>query len=235
MKHTISTLLAIGLSVCISPAIANTTDLILKANVSYSESGEAAILNTNKGTFYVQWMALPKADNAVLDKAKKGSCLAVRTEGVLTTESDFQSIKNCKKANTPNFSDYPAEQFTGQRRIPITGEFKDMRGQMVKLAKQPIDYAGQYVTGGWGCGAGCYVPVILNVKTGSAQGLNNISPNLVEMQVECKGMTAGIETKANSRLMIITGAHLTGPYDGEPVVCTKQYFVEKDGKLGLIK
>lgn len=234
MNNSILTLLAIGLSACMSQAIANTTDLILKAEPSFSESGEAVILKTNKGAFYVPW-SLSDENIDVLAKAKKGSCLTVGTEGALTTESFLESIKNCKKSNTPKFSDYSVEVYSGQKRIPITGEFKDRRAELITMAKQKIDFAGQYVTGGWGCGTACYIPVLLNVKAGKVQGLNSISPNLVEMQVECKGMTAGIETKANSRLMILTGAHLTGSYDGEPVACTKQYFVEKDGKLTVLQ
>lgn len=237
MNNYILTLMGLSLAMCITQAHANTTDLILKSDPYYSPDpeSEGVWLKTNKGPFAFQLLSMRVVDAQLIAKAKKNSCLTIVTRGALTDDSEILSITSCKKANTPSFSDYPAELFTGQRRIPITGEFKDMRGQMVKLAKQQIDFAGQYVNGGWGCGTGCYSPVILNVKTGNAQGLNNINPNVVETDVECRGMTAGIETKANSRLMILTGAHLTGPYDGEPVACTKQYFVEKDGKLGLIK
>ena len=151
-------------------------------------------------------------------------------DAVDTNTSDMDDGYQASNSNSDNFSKYPVEIYSGARIVTPIGDFKDMRTQLKNLSKQKIDFAGQYVTGGWGCGTGCASTVLLNVQTGKAQYLEGLNTD-----VDCSnGLKAGIETKANSRLMIMTGAKLSGPDDGSPHACITQSYLEQDGQLNLI-
>jgi len=132
-------------------------------------------------------------------------------------------------SNSDNFSKYPVEIYSGARIVTPIGDFKNMRTQLLNLSKNAITFAGQYVIGGWGCGAGCSSTALLNVQTGKAQYLDQMNTN-----ADCSnGLKAGIDTRANSRLMVMTGAIMTGPDDGSPKECITQSYVEQNGKLIL--
>ncbi|MDE2420402.1 MAG: hypothetical protein KGO49_04370 [Gammaproteobacteria bacterium] len=241
-KKTIIPLTLICLSTLSISAHAITTQLTLTQSPSFStdEYGSPTVdLQTTHGLVILDLTRPLGSGLKVLKQAKRGNCLAITTkEAVITTQAvsdhELLGVSACGTTATHphsyRFEDYPATVYNGPRQVKAVGEFAAMKGQLLAISKQKIDFAGEYVTGGWGCGSGCASTVLLNVKTGQARYIDSLDTNAT-----CtKGMTAGIQSKPNSRLLILTGAKSQGPEDGEPQACIQQHWVEVNGTLNSL-
>lgn len=90
------------------------------------------------------------------------------------------------KNGTPRFSDYPAvELYTGPAAA-LDKSSEEARSFQTRLsnalAENPVDFAGEYVTAGWGCGTSCSYVTFVNKRTGQVikEGLGGeMGPNIV--------------------------------------------------------
>lgn len=70
------------------------------------------------------------------------------------------------------FAQYPADNpdaiFTLVNKPPIldTKEKIDFRTRIKEIAKDPVNFAGHYAVGSWGCGTGCSTWVIIDARNG---------------------------------------------------------------------
>lgn len=130
------------------------------------------------------------------------------------------------------FSDYPTSVYKGKRNIVWDRQTQSIKTTVKRMQQEPIDFAGNYVEGGIGCGTSCYNTFWLNVKTGK---LVNFDIPLDYYAVCEDGTEASIETRANSRLMIVKGGLNTDVMAGTEQKCVVKYFLENNGKLKEIK
>ena len=78
-------------------AHANTTDLTLKKAPIVYPDGEAIALETNKGEFILQSALMTEAASNFLYEVKKGACLTVTSQGVLSSDANILKITKCKR------------------------------------------------------------------------------------------------------------------------------------------
>ena len=76
----------------VTAAYSITTDFTLKKQPSFS--GEGTYLSTDKGELAIQTLTIPDAAMAVIDKAKKGDCLSIVTDGAIN-DGNIKSVKKC--------------------------------------------------------------------------------------------------------------------------------------------
>jgi|GEM_PF-4390332 len=238
------TCLSLAVFCCSGITHAQTTQLTLNDYPIFdtNEAGQQVVsIDTKQGFVTFDLTRSLGAGQGLLKQAKRGSCLAVTTKDALfvpnraATDHELLGVVACSAphalAHTSyRFEDYPATVYTGPHQFKAVGEFKGMQGQLQSISRQKVSYAGEYVTGGWGCGSGCASTVLLNVRTGQARYLDSLDVN-----VTCtKGMKAGIQGRPDSRLIILTGAKLDGPNEGGPYACTQQHWVEVNGTLNAL-
>ena len=136
------------------------------------------------------------------------------------------------------FADYPIKEYAGKHKVDFSGKTERMfKTTLVEASKSKIEFAGEYVLTGWGCGTGCAVDAMLNVRTGKVYVLDfgQVTPNVV-----CANMNeqdGQIITHPNSRLMAVVGAYYndSAADSSEPEQCSTYYYLENKGKLVPIK
>lgn len=85
-------------------------------------------------------------------------------------------------------------------KVILASEAERMfRTRLRKAAKQPANFAGEYVLTTWGCGAGCIDGAIVSLNSGVVTFL----PTLIH-----KSLAGGeaLQFRINSRLLILTGS-----------------------------
>lgn len=144
----------------------------------------------------------------------------------------LMAIISCSAQAAMNFNDYPAAVYTGPRHIASTPLTRELKSTFKEMSGSQIDFAGEYVTGAIGCGTGCATTLLLNVRTGQP-----LKPAFkLNTDVVCTdGSDGGMATRPNSKLMIVKGAVISGYYSGDPVACTREFYLEKDGRLVRLK
>ncbi len=78
-------------------AHANTTNLTLKKAPIVYPDGEAIALETNKGEFILQSALMTEEATKLLYEVKKGACLTVTSQGVLSSDANILKITKCKR------------------------------------------------------------------------------------------------------------------------------------------
>ncbi|WP_335960089.1 hypothetical protein [Acinetobacter bereziniae] len=129
------------------------------------------------------------------------------------------SIAHAKSA-VPQFRDYPVKSvYTGKTaKLDISDPSANMfRTRLRAALKEKPDFAGEYVTTMWGCGASCRMYSFVNKRTGQllADGFGG------EARTEDV-----IATRANSRLLVTQEEHMDQNYEGDQVI-TRFYVLEK--------
>lgn len=126
----------------------------------------------------------------------------------------------------PRFKDYLVEDVYSGAAAPL-----DMSGETAKtfrtrlrdaLTEGNIVAAGEYVTAGWGCGAGCFYTTFINKRTGL----------VIEEGIGGEGGQRLVGVDARSRLVIAEGPELDDDYNETGYFA---YFYElTDDRLALI-
>jgi hypothetical protein len=73
-------------------------------------------------------------------------------------------------AGTPSFEDCQVAVSTPQKPVHVklsTAESRRFASRLRDAARQPINFAGQYVLASWGCGAGCVMGGAVDTKSGN--------------------------------------------------------------------
>jgi hypothetical protein len=107
-------------------------------------------------------------------------------------------------SSPPQFEDYPAGVYKGERVAPRVGigEARTFRTMLRQGAKDGINFAGHYTVVFWGCGAGCLIVGIIDVKTGTVyfpKELNGFGVWYWDKNMEA------LQFKPRSRLIIMSG------------------------------
>ena len=132
-------------------------------------------------------------------------------------------------AKDPTFHDDPASVYTGKKApLVLNKDTRAYKSHFADLAQNPINFAGHYAVDLVGCGSGCMIGTVYDAQTGTSQLLLNRAA-LSYCQVGEQHLEMDIEHRANSRLLVITGAV------GQNSDCGKHYFIEQQGKLIKIK
>ena len=131
------------------------------------------------------------------------------------------------KSKVPQFSDYPVKSvYTGKSaKLDTSDPSANMfRTRLRAALEEKPDFAGEYVTTMWGCGASCRIYSFINKRTGQllADGFGG------ETRPEDV-----IATRANSRLVVTQQEHMDQNYEVDQVT-TRFYILEKN-RLKLLK
>lgn len=120
-----------------------------------------------------------------------------------------------QERRVPRFTDYPVRGIYRGRpaRVVLTPDNRLFRTRLREAARQRANFAGHYVVTTWGCGTGCRLGAIVDLKTGRVHWL----PHRLE------GWPYGeppypepLEFRTGSRLIVLTGARgETESTDGE--------------------
>ena len=106
-----------------------------------------------------------------------------------------------QKVEIPQFSAYPAVAiYSGAAAtVQLKGEAKTFRTRLKQAAKQPVNFAGEYVLTSWGCGAGCIYGAVVSLKRGQVSFL----PEVMHTSMD---ESKPLRFCSNSRLLIMTGS-----------------------------
>lgn len=135
-------------------------------------------------------------------------------------------IAHAKNA-VPQFSDYPVKSvYKGKTaQLDISDPSANMfRTRLRDALKEKPDFAGEYVTTMWGCGASCRMYSFVNKRTGQllADGFGG------EARTEDV-----VATRVNSRLLVTQEEHMDQNYEVDQV--TTRFYVLEKNRLKLIK
>ena len=130
------------------------------------------------------------------------------------------------KSRVPRFADYPVKEiYKGPRAEPKfpagMDEEERLRFDDAHSADDPVDAAGHYVSVVWSCGAACVSSGFVDARTGAVILL----PWTVSGWRQVRDDFKPVDTRANSRLVILSGAL------NEDGVNGRHYYVLEDGRL----
>lgn len=101
----------------------------------------------------------------------------------------------------PQFANFPAKQTYSGNPAPVilrTSEEKMFRTRLKDAAKEPPNFAGDYVLTAWGCGTTCLAGAVINLRTGRVTFLPG--------SICCwTGEGERLLFRENSRLLIMAG------------------------------
>ncbi|WP_252053408.1 hypothetical protein [Acinetobacter silvestris] len=127
----------------------------------------------------------------------------------------------------PQFSDYPVKSvYAGiTAKLDISDSSARMfRTRLNEALQQKADFAGEYVTTMWGCGASCRMYSFVSKRTGKLlQGGFGGEGNAEDV----------VATNPRSRLLVTQEEHTNYNYEVDSL--TVRFYVLEKGKLTLIK
>ncbi|MFV5398421.1 hypothetical protein VXN69_12565 [Acinetobacter baumannii] len=141
------------------------------------------------------------------------------------------SIASCTiasaKNSIPQYSDYPVRSiYTGKAAsLDLSDpDAKLFRTRLSDALKRKPDFAGEYVSTMWGCGANCRSYSFVNKRTGKLlkDGFGG-----EERQEDL------LETKVHSRLLVTQEEIMNDDYEVESI--TQRFYILENGKFRLIK
>ncbi|WP_448952127.1 hypothetical protein [Labrys neptuniae] len=113
----------------------------------------------------------------------------------------------------PGFKDFPAgDIYSGRHAKPVfsSKETSAYKARFNSAARKPPNFGGHYVIDEWGCGSGCKMGGIVELKTGKTFILPTVSTEAGDFE---KGQVGEYAYSKDSNLLIAKG-HLNddGPY-----------------------
>ncbi|OTG95522.1 hypothetical protein [Acinetobacter sp. ANC 3832] len=152
--------------------------------------------------------------------------LLIKMLFVITTIFIIIPLSNAKNT-VPQFSEYPVKSvYTGTTaRLDISDpDARMFRTRLNDALQQKADFAGEYVTTMWGCGASCRMYSFVNKRTGKLlQAGFGGEENSEDV----------IATNPWSRLLVTQEEHMDQNYAVESL--TVRFYVLENGELKLIK
>lgn len=131
------------------------------------------------------------------------------------------------KNNVPQFADYPIKSvYTGKAaQLDLSdGSARMFRTRLRDALKEKPDFAGEYVTTMWGCGASCRMYSFVNKRTGKLlQAGFGGEENAEDV----------VATRPNSKLLVTQEENRNADY--EIVNLTTRFYILENGKLKLLK
>lgn len=134
------------------------------------------------------------------------------------------------KIRLPRFADYPVKEiYKGPRAEPKfpadMDEEERLRFDDAHSTDDPVDAAGHYVRVVWGCGAACVSSGFVDARTGDVV----VVPWTVSGWRQVRDDFKPVDTRANSRLVVLSGAL------NEEGVNGRHYCVLEDGRLKHVR
>jgi len=108
---------------------------------------------------------------------------------------------NATGLSGPSFNDFKVTTFYQGAPAQVVLKSEDekiLRTRLREAAKQPVNFAGQYVLTTWGCGTGCLYGAAVNKKMGSVTFL----PGTIS---GWRGQGERVMFHRNSRLLMLAG------------------------------
>jgi len=152
------------------------------------------------------------------------------------------SAQSGKDHKVPRFEDYPeTEKWAGSPpKVALDRPVVRMfRGQFRYAALQPPNFAGHYRIAIWGCGTQCLEGGMIDLATGRVIELpTSLRGKGGEYWMLCFSafQPSGVESRADSRLLVIRCANIIGK-EGGSYLRTSYFVFENDSfkKIGEVK
>lgn len=189
--------------------------------------------------------SLPEGMLQLLSSAELGDCLqlgvslavGVKDQEIKDKERKLVSVASCQQSSL--FDKYLTKRYTGKHHFLAKGDGAGYPTILKAMSEEPVQFAGKYVFGGWGCGTSCYVPVYLDVRSGKVRNLDiDINPHVICKHSEDNNgnavsgrHTAGLYSESDSRLLVAVGWRSEAYYSGNEVPCSVSLFEERKGEL----
>lgn len=133
----------------------------------------------------------------------------------------------------PRFEDFPVkETFNGHPAQPIldTPGLRLYRTKIREAAAKGPDFAGYYAVASWGCGAGCQLGAVVDLKSGRTLALPYVMTAFPDYDfVEDPQAPLYLAYKIDSRLIVIKGC------PGGPKGCASFYTEWTGAEFKLIR
>jgi hypothetical protein len=109
------------------------------------------------------------------------------------------------QGRVPKFRDYPVRGVYKGRPAPVvlTPDSRAFRTRLRAAARRPANFAGRYVVTTWGCGTGCQLGAVVDLKTGRVHWLPH---RLCCWPYGEPPYPAPVAFRLDSRLIVLTGA-----------------------------
>jgi hypothetical protein len=154
--------------------------------------------------------------------------------------SSFAQV--AKDAKLPRFEDFPkTEKWAGSpvRVVLDRHPVRMFRTQFREASLQPPNFAGHYRIAIWGCGTQCLEGGMIDLATGKVIKLPTVERGKgLDYWMVCYSafQPSGIESRADSRLLVIRCANIVGT-DGGSYLRTSYFVFENDSfkKVGEVK
>ena len=157
----------------------------------------------------------------------------MKTWKTVLAASSLLLLMPLTQAAPPSFEQYPAKRYQGKNAaVKLNADTRSFRTRFRDLSHEKANFAGHYAVGYAGCGTGCVLGMMVDVKNGATQFIGSVSDCPPKEGFE-GWRDKDIAFKPNSRLLIITG--IINEDDNEHPVCSKQYWLEQNGKLKRIR
>ena len=104
----------------------------------------------------------------------------------------------------PQYTDYPVRVSNVQRNAPLVlgPKDKEFRTRLRETVKEKPNFAGHYIVGIWGCGAGCVMGAVIDAQTGKVIWLPHTTC-CWDANVDDK--FEPVDFRLNSSLIVFTG------------------------------
>ena len=80
------------------------------------------------------------------------------------------------QAAPPSFEQYPAKRYQGKNAaVKLNADTRSFRTRFRDLSHEKANFAGHYAVGYAGCGTGCVLGMMVDVKNGATQFIGSVS------------------------------------------------------------
>ena len=109
------------------------------------------------------------------------------------------------QGRVPRFRDYPVREVYEGRpaRVRLTPDNRLFRTRLREAGRQRANFAGRYVVTTWGCGTGCQLGAVVDLKTGRVHWLPH---RLCCWPYGEPPYPSPVAFRLDSRLIVLTGA-----------------------------
>ena len=153
---------------------------------------------------------------------------------IIAMASGILLLSSQAQAATPRFEQYPVKVYTGKNAaVKLNADTRSFRTRFRDLSHEKASFAGHYALGVAGCGTGCILGMLVDVKSGASQFIGSIS-DCPPKEGTNEWRDKDLAYKPNSRLLVITGILNENEGESDKSLCRKMYFLETNGKLKRI-
>ena len=100
----------------------------------------------------------------------------MKTWKTVLAASSLLLLMPLTQAAPPSFEQYPAKRYQGKNAaVKLNADTRSFRTRFRDLSHEKANFAGHYAVGYAGCGTGCVLGMMVDVKNGATQFIGSVS------------------------------------------------------------